>query len=148
MNVEIARGPRKAKGKFMSQIPDNQLTSGEYQTIFEVASDGLVVYDIELNSVVEANPAACEMHGYTPEEFIGLKPTAFMPAESHDLFMEQVMAAGSGGMFEFLVAHLRKDGSAFHVEVHGSVINHRGRPCLLNIIRDVSKRMRTEKIRS
>jgi PAS domain S-box-containing protein len=28
--------------------------------------------------VVEANPAACTMHGYTREEFIGMHPTRFI----------------------------------------------------------------------
>ena len=59
----------------MTQGPDSQLTSEEeYRNIFEAASDGLVIYDIELDSVVEANPAACEMHGYTRQEFIGMNP--------------------------------------------------------------------------
>ncbi|HEX6269357.1 MAG TPA: PAS domain-containing protein, partial [Anaerolineales bacterium] len=59
----------------MSQVPDSQLTSeAEYRNIFEAASDGLVIYDIGLDSVVEANPAACEMHGYTHQEFIGVNP--------------------------------------------------------------------------
>jgi PAS domain-containing protein len=36
-----------------------------YRNIIDAASDGLVIYDIEMDVVVEANPAACEMHGYT-----------------------------------------------------------------------------------
>ena len=130
----------------MGKFPDNRLTYEEYQTIFEAASDGLVVYDIGLNSVVEANSAACEMHGYTRKEFIGLNSTDLMSSESHTLFMEQARAAEPGSMLESLVVHMRKDGSPFHAEVRGSVINHRGRPCLLSIIRDVSKRIQTEKI--
>ena len=35
-----------------------------YQSIFENASDGLIVTDLETQLVVEANPAACAMHGY------------------------------------------------------------------------------------
>jgi len=49
----------------------------------EAASDGLVIYDIGLDSVVEANSAACEMHGFTRQEFIGLNSTAFLLPESH-----------------------------------------------------------------
>ncbi|MGZ9235294.1 MAG: PAS domain S-box protein, partial [Anaerolineales bacterium] len=118
----------------------------EYRNIFEAASDGLVIYDIGLDAIVEANPAACEMHGYTRQEFIGLNPAVFMLPESHALFMEQVQAAESGGVFESLIVHLRRDGSPFHAEVRRSVINYRGRPCLLSVIRDVSQRIQTEKI--
>jgi hypothetical protein len=43
---------RKAQGTFMSQIPDKLLPSeAAYRNIFEAASDGLVIYDIGLDSV-------------------------------------------------------------------------------------------------
>ncbi len=130
----------------MSKAPDSQITSEEeYRHIFEAASDGLVIYDIEMDRVIEANPAACKMHGYTRQEFIGLDPKVFMLPESHDSFMEHVRTVEAGGAFESLVVHLRKDGSPFHVEVRRSAINYRGRPCLLSVIRDVSQRIQTEK---
>jgi two-component system nitrate/nitrite sensor histidine kinase NarX len=133
----------------MSQIPDGQLTSEEeYRNIFEASSDGLVIYNIEADTVVEANPAACAMHGYTRQEFIGLNPAVFMPPESHALFMEHVQAAKPGVVFEALVIHKKKDGALFHVEVSRSAVNYRGRSCLLSIIRDVSRRIQTEKILS
>ena len=130
----------------MSQVPGSQLSSEEeYRTIFEAASDGLVIYDIGLDSVVEANPAACEMHGYTRQEFIGLNPAVFMLPESHALFKEQVRTAKPGIGSDSLIIHLRRDGSEFHVEVRRSAINYRGRLCLLSVIRDVSQRVQTEK---
>ena len=133
----------------MSQVPDSRLTSEEeYRNIFEAASDGLVIYDIEMDVVVEANPAACEMHGYTRQEFIGLNPAVFMLSESHVLFREHVRTAEPGELFESLVIHIRRDGSPFHAEVRRSAINYRGRPCLLSVIRDVSQRIETEKILS
>jgi len=131
----------------MSKTPDNQGTfEEEYRNIFEAASDGLIIYDIELDSVVEANPAACEMHGYTHQEFIGLNPAVFMLPESHILFREHVRTVEPGSLFESLIIHIRKDGSQFHVEVRRSLINYRGRPCLLTAVRDVSQRIQTEKI--
>ncbi len=133
----------------MSQVPDSRLASEEeYRNIFEAASDGLVIYDIEKGLVVEANPAACEMHGYTRQQFIGLNPTVFILPQNHVLFREHVQALEPGSVFESLVVHIRKDGSLFHVEVHRSAIHYHGRPCLLSVIRDVSQRIQTEKILS
>ena len=130
----------------MSQLSDSRLTSEEeYRSIFEAASDGLVIYDIGTDSVVEANPAACTMHGYTRQEFIGLNPAVFMLPESHAVFIEQVRMAELDSMDEALVIHIRKDGLPFHVEERRSLINYRGRPCLLSVIRDVSQRIQTEK---
>ena len=130
----------------MSRISDRQFTSKEeYWNIFEAASDGLVIYDIEADIVMEANSTACEMHGYTREEFMGLHSTALMLPESYALFMEHVQAAKPGVVFEALVIHKRKGGVPFHVEVRWSAINYRGRSCQLSVIRDVSRRIQTEK---
>ena len=112
----------------MSQVFGSRLTSEEkYRNIFEATGDGLVIYDIGLDSVVEANPAASEMHGYTRHEFIGLNPAVFMLPESHTLFKEQVRKAKSGSVFESLVVHQRRDGSPFYIEERRSLINYRGR---------------------
>lgn len=130
----------------MSEDPDSRLSSEEYRNIFEAAGDGLVIYDTVLNVVVEANQAACEMYGYARQEFIGLDLAVLMPPEGHVLFMEQSRTAQPGNLLESLTIHRRKDGSSFHVEVHSSVINYRGRPCLLSIIRDVSQRFEAEQV--
>jgi PAS domain S-box-containing protein len=131
----------------MSQLPDYQTTSTEeYRNIFEAASDGLVIYDIELDSVLEANPAACQMHGYSRQEFIGLGQGAFMQNESKTLLREQIQTVGSGHVFEALVVHTRKDGLQFYAEERMSVIVFCGRLCLLSVMRDVSQRIQTEKI--
>ncbi len=44
----------------------------QYRIIFEAASDGMIISDAGTGRVVDANPAAIAMHGYTREEFIGL----------------------------------------------------------------------------
>ena len=131
----------------MSTGPESHIRSeAEYQKIFEAAGDGLVIYDIGADTVVEANPVACEMHGYLRREFIGMNPAAFMLPESHALLREQAQMAAPGNIIQSLSIHLRKDGSQFHAEVHRSIINYRGRPCLLHVMRDVSQRIEREKV--
>jgi PAS domain S-box-containing protein len=133
----------------MSQIPDRQFISEEkYRNIFEAATDGLVIYDIETGIVVEANPAACKMHGYTREEFIGLNPNVFMLPESYDVFIEHTRMAEPGSTFESAAIHKHKDGKPFHIEVHRTAINYQGQACLLSVVRDVSQRIQIEKILS
>lgn len=130
-------------------MPHSQKTSEEeYRNIFEAASDGLIIYDMEKEQVLEANAAACKMHGYTCQEFVGLNSSAFMPAESNNLFKGHIQLVQAGEEFESLVLHMHRDGSQFHAEVRRSVINYRGQICLLSVIRDVSQRIQTEKILS
>lgn len=135
----------------MSQHPSRSVDEEmdrQYQNIFNAASDGLVIYDIELNKVVEANPAACMMHGYTHPEFIGLNPADFMPPESLALFKEEIQTTHPHGGDVTIAEHLRKDGSVFHVEVRRTTINYLGRPSVLSVMRDVSDRVRAEKAMS
>jgi PAS domain S-box-containing protein len=120
----------------------------DYHNIFEAASDGLMIYDIDMGMVAEANPAACQMHGYSRQEFIGLSPTAFMRPESLALFREHIRSIEAGLVFESLDVHLRKGGAPFYAEVRRSMISYRGRPCMLSVARDVNQRIESENILS
>jgi len=117
-----------------------------YRSIFEAASDGLIINDVQTGLVLDANPAAGAMHGYAREDFIGLHPTAFMHPDSHRLFTEYVQAAQSGGVFEALAVHVRRDGSPFYVEVRGTAFTYQDRSCLLGVFRDVSERVQAERL--
>ena len=130
----------------MSPVPGSQIPAeDEYRNIFEAASDGLVIYDIELDAVVACNPAACEMHGYPRQEFIGLHPAVFILPDSHAVFLKQLEEAAPGATFESLSVHIRRDGSPFHVEARSSMIEYQARPCVLSVLRDVSQRIQEEK---
>ena len=41
---------------------------------------------------------------------------------------------------------MRRDGSLFYVEMHGSALTLHDRPCLLSVVRDVSKRVQAERL--
>ena len=65
---------------------DQKENEWQYRSIFDAATDGLIINDLETGLVVEANPAACLMHGYTREEFIGLQLTGFIHPDSQHAF--------------------------------------------------------------
>jgi PAS domain S-box-containing protein len=117
-----------------------------YQSIFEAASDGLIIHDVETGCVVEANPAAAGMHGYPREEFIDLPPTTFIHPDSQHLFREYVQAVQSGGVSQPLMLHVRRDGTLFYVEWHGAAFGYQGQACLLSVVRDVSDRVQAERL--
>ena len=122
------------------QKPEFEEKDQVYREIFEAAGDGLIVQDLETQRIVEANSAAAAMHGYSREEFIGLHLTEYIHPDSQPLFTESAQAVQSGGMFESPAIHLHRDGSSFHVEVRRTAFIYQGRPCLLSVVRDVSRR--------
>jgi len=96
--------------------------------------------------VVEANPAASAMHGYSREEFIGLHPITYIQPDSFAQFSEWFQAVQAGKVFEATVIHIRRDGSPFTVEVRGTGFTYQDRLCLLSVVRDVSARVQTEQL--
>ena len=117
-----------------------------YQNIFEAASDGLIINDLETGHVVEANPAAGAMHGYAREEFIGLPSTSYIHPDSQSLYTESARAVQSGGVFETPAIHVRRGGASFYVEVRRSAMTYQARPCVLSVVRDVSERVKAERL--
>ena len=125
-------------------MPSEEKEERPFRRIFEHVSDGLIIHDAQTGLVVEANPAACALHGYSRQEFIGLHPTAFMHPDSRRLLHDYLLAIQSDSLFAITAVHLRRDGSPFHVEVRGTAFTYQQRPCLLSIIRDVSARVQNE----
>jgi PAS domain S-box-containing protein len=115
-----------------------------YQRIFEVTSDGVIIHDLTTGLVVAANPAACAMHGYSCEEFIGRPLTTFMDPESQRLFHTSIQTGQSGAGVAVRAVHRRRDGLLFPVEVRWSPFNDQQRPCLLASLRDVSEQVQAE----
>ena len=126
--------------------PNQKEKEGQYQSIFDAAVDGLIIHDLENGLIVEANPAACKMHGYTREEFIGLQLTTCIHPDSQYVFSESIQVFQSEGVFDIQTLDVRRDGSTFYAVWRGAAYTYQGQPCLLNIVRDVSKRIEIEQL--
>lgn len=57
-----------------------QKSEEKYREFIEQAIDGIVILDKQLN-IVNANPAACQMSGFSSEELIGLNAIKLIPEE-------------------------------------------------------------------
>jgi PAS domain S-box-containing protein len=135
----------------MKRKPKSQLSTEDkeqqYRIIFEAASDGMIISDIETGRIVDANPAAIAMHGFTREEFIGLHLTAYIHPDSQRFFTQAPNAIQSkGGLLDVPAVHLHKDGSSFYVDARRTAIPFQKRPCMLSIVRDVSERINAERL--
>ena len=115
----------------------------QYRSIFEASTDGLIIRNMD-GFVVEANPAACSMHGYAYEEFLGLHRTNIVHPEHHALVAEYMRAIQAGHTFQGQAFDLRKDGTAFPVEVRGSTFMYLGKPHTLSVLRDITERVQAE----
>ena len=118
----------------------------QFRQVFETTGDGIIINDPETGLVVEANPAACRMHGYEREEFIGLHPSAFIHPESMALFGQYLQTVRAGKVFRSRANDLRKDGTVLPVEVSGSMGEYQGRPHLVAVVRDIGEQLQSEQL--
>ncbi|WP_375505987.1 PAS domain S-box protein, partial [uncultured Nostoc sp.] len=116
----------------------------QYRSIFEAINDGLFITEIETEKVAEVNPAACQMHGYSYEEFLTLHPSAYIHPDSHSVFLEFLKTTRSGEQFYGPAVDICKDGTLIDVEVKGTTCTYNGKPHVLAIVRDITARKRTE----
>lgn len=116
---------------------------------FDSSVDGQYVLDPEADVFVKANPAMCQLLGFTREQLVEARHPISMLSlvhegdrpivESHRQSMKNV---GDSGVMRFRV--VRSDGALRHLEVRYSVISYMGRLVQVGSARDVSERVKLE----
>ncbi|MFQ5693698.1 MAG: GAF domain-containing protein, partial [Nitrospinota bacterium] len=119
-----------------------------YRSLAETATDAVVTVDGE-GRITLFNAAAERMFGYSAAEALGMPLLKLVPEPDGERyradlrrFLETRESEVIGRTFE--TKGLRKDGSAFALEVSISVAETRGRVRITSICRDITERKRTE----
>ena len=119
-------------------------TNPVFLQIFEAASDGILITDLETGALLIANPEAAEMHGYPPGAFIRLPLMRLISAKSRISLNDFSQVITQGGIYEMMAQHVRRNGTFFHAEWRAAGFEFQGKHCALVILRDVSKRVHAE----
>lgn len=108
-----------------------------YRTLFSGDSDTIILYDDKTMNIIDVNPAATQMYGYSPEEFKKLKATD-LSAEP-----EKTKKAMQEDKDEHIPVryHKRKDGSLFPVEINANRVDLQGQKVNISTIRDITSRI-------
>ncbi|HEX6068970.1 MAG TPA: PAS domain S-box protein, partial [Longimicrobiaceae bacterium] len=119
-----------------------------YRAIFENVSDGIWVHDPRTGELLDINPAAGSMFGYTKEEMLAaghdalLYPGTEYTAERVADYMART-AAGETPRFEWLGRH--RDGSEVWGEVTMRRVTIGGAERILASVRDIAERKAAER---
>lgn len=114
----------------------------QYRSVFESTTDGLFINDFETRRLIDFNPMAYRMHGYTEEEFRHIQPKDFIHPDYLHIFDEYVDVVKEGGEYRSRAMDIRKDGTPFYVEVLGTAFTYRGKPHTLAVVRDVDEQVK------
>jgi len=120
-------------------------TEDRFRSIFDSATDGILIADVRTGKFIMGNPAIERMLGYNSKELLEVGVEEIHPAEA----LHQIMAgfnrqaAGDITLTPDLPV-LRKDGSVFFADINASPVTIGGKACLMGIFHDITERKQTE----
>ncbi len=112
-----------------------------YRLLFEMESDAIQMVDAETLEIIDMNPVAERLWGYSRAELLKMKVSELsaQPEETRAAIQEP-----TGTLTIPLRWHRRKDGSVFPIEITANRFELDGRRIVLAAIRDISERQRAE----
>jgi PAS domain S-box-containing protein len=117
----------------------------KFRTIFDKASDGILLAENGSSTFYMANNKICEMLGYTQKEIIKIGLSEIHLEKDRPYVIEQF---GRMGKNEISVASdipvMRKDGSIFYADINSSSVNLGGKDYLIGVFRDITERKQAE----
>ncbi len=116
-----------------------------YKTLFEGASEGILVADIKTKRFRYANPAVCKMLGYAEEELKQFSVSDIHPKKELQYVISEfeAQARGEKSLAEAIPC-LRKDGTVIYADINSSNILVDGAQCNVGFFTDITERKHTE----
>jgi PAS domain S-box-containing protein len=121
-----------------------------YRTIFDTANDAIFIHDLKDGRILDVNKRMCEMYSYTRDEALNLDIEAVsegQPPYSQKDAAEKIRKAGLEGPQLFEWKAKDRLGNIFWVEVNLKLSSIGGKEVLMAIVRDITKRKKSEEER-
>ena len=122
-------------------------SEARYRTLFEAASEGILIADNKTRKLRYTNPAICKMLGYSSEEMLEMTITDIHPKEvfgqAVSLFDSQ--EPGEKRLIQFPL--IRKDGGEIFANISATTSFIDGKKCNIGFINDITELMESEKER-
>jgi PAS domain S-box-containing protein len=117
-------------------MPDS--VEKQFRKIFDYTNDAIFIIDPARNTILEANPRACTMLGYSREELVALHLSVLCPRDALDVqtFARSVFEYGQG--WTNALPFVTKTGQPLPAEMSAASIDLDGVPCLIILVRDAS----------
>jgi len=116
-----------------------------YRTLFDVNADGILIADIETKMFKYANPALCQMLGYTEDELRTKGVTDIHPKDAVQSIVAHFEAQARGDKtLATDIPCLRKDGSVVHADINTTQITLDGKLCNVGLFRNITERKQAE----
>jgi PAS domain S-box-containing protein len=110
-----------------------------FKRMFEITSEGIGLIDPVNSRFIAANPALCNLFGYTEKEFITLSPEDLTPPEAKEILRKAMKALFNGGnVGDHEGVSLKKDGTRINVIVSNRQLLLKSKPVFQTTFKDVT----------
>ena len=121
-----------------------------FRLLFDDSPDAIFLIDPHdadgMWKIIECNPTACKMNGYSREELIG-QPIDLLNltiSQAHEFAASLERLRHDGVLYGVEAVHRHKDGHVFPIEYSTSLITLDNRELVLGIDRDITERKQAE----
>ncbi|RPI73716.1 MAG: PAS domain S-box protein, partial [Desulfobacteraceae bacterium] len=119
-----------------------------YRRLFNNVTDAVLVHQPKAidqpGTYIEVNDIACQIYGYSKEEFAKLSSWELTSPEIREQIPERIKRLFTEKHVLFETVHVTKNGQRMPVEAHAHLFELKGRPTVLSIVRDIRDRKKTE----
>jgi PAS domain S-box-containing protein len=119
-------------------------SESRFRTLFIESPDAIFVENFD-GIILDANPAACKLHGLTKDDLIGKNILDLVPDPMRDQVARDFSKWLNDEITHFEGYSLNANGKSIPVEIHGQKIKYDEKDALLFIVRDISNVKRAEK---
>jgi PAS domain S-box-containing protein len=115
-----------------------------YYAVVKQMAEAIFLFEVESRHILESNPAAEKLLGYTAEELRNLTIYDYIDhtREKIDHLIERVLQEKQ--LFHGIRRYRRKDGFIVNVEVNAKHINYDGKNVICVVARDITERLQVE----
>ncbi len=111
----------------------------QYRNLFETANDAIIIFEPDTEIILEANPSACEIYGFSKNELIGLSlKTLSINVTAGEKQIQQTLNHKKYKNFE--TQQINRDGQIISFLINASIIEFEGKPAILSINHDITDR--------
>ncbi len=112
----------------------------KYRSLFDSGPDPIFVVNPQTFEIIDANPRAVEVYGYSRDELIGKAFTELAPEHTHEYFQSLQDQGETHGLVTYPKAlHYKKGHTPFYVNLHASNIAYKGQLAIVLASTDITE---------
>lgn len=127
--------------KLESEVSKSEI---KWKNIFDSANDPIFILDKDYR-IIGTNSKACDLYGYTQEEFLKLSIKDIHEYNDIEFIRKQMSDVVNNTGREFEINHRRKDGTIIPVEISTKAVLRDNNIEFIHIVHDLSARKNIEK---